>query len=75
MYCFKYLSGTTSNGTKHLHGHLKICTLKKIKIGGKKMLAQTSLRFGSTKTENISVENYTFDQEIARRELCDMSTP
>jgi hypothetical protein len=38
MYYFKYLSGT-SNGTKHLHDHLKICTLKKIKIGGKKTLA------------------------------------
>jgi hypothetical protein len=72
MYCFKYLSGTTSNGPKHHHDHLNICTLKKIKIGGKKTLAQTSLRFGSTKTENISVENYTFDQETARRELCAM---
>lgn len=25
MYCFKHLSATTSNGTKHLHVHLKGC--------------------------------------------------
>jgi hypothetical protein len=72
MYCFKYLFGTTSNGPKHLYDHLKICTLKKNKIGGKKTLAQTSLKFGSTKTENISVKNYTFDQETARRDMCAM---
>lgn len=70
-YCFKYLSGITRNGTKHLHDHLKICTLKKIKTGGK-TLAQASLRFGSTKADAISVENYTFDQETARGELCAM---
>ena len=72
-YCFKYLSGVTRNGTKHLHDHLKICTLKKIKTSGNKTLAQASLRFGSTKGDAISMENYTFDQETARRELCAMT--
>jgi hypothetical protein len=72
MYCFKYLSGATSNGTRHLHDHLKICTLKKIKLSGNKTLAQSSLRFGASKSDAISVENYTFDQNTARKELCSM---
>lgn len=71
-YCFKYLSTGANIGTKHLHDHLKICTLKKIKMAGNKTLSQSSLRFGSSKTGAISVENYTFDQETARSELCAM---
>jgi hypothetical protein len=70
MHCSKYLSG--NNGTKHLHDHLKICTLKKIKMAENKSLSQASLRFGSSKSGAISVENYTFDQETARKELCAM---
>lgn len=72
MYCSKYFSGETRNGTKHLHDHLKICTLKKIKMGANKTLAQAFIRFGSSKTGTISVENYTFDQETTRKELCVM---
>ncbi|KAF0891957.1 hypothetical protein E2562_011338 [Oryza meyeriana var. granulata] len=68
MYCFKQLSATSTNGTKHLHTHLKGCVQRKIKLNGK-TLAQASLRFGKSDAGTVSVENYTFDQEIARREL------
>ncbi|KAL6878361.1 hypothetical protein ACP4OV_012531 [Aristida adscensionis] len=71
MYCFKLLSATTSNGTKHLHVHLKGCVQKRIKQNGK-TLAQACLRFGKTDAGTVSVENYMFDQEIARRELSAM---
>lgn len=70
-YCFKKLSAASNNGTKHLHVHLKSCVQKKIKLNGK-TLAQASLRFGRTDTGTVSVENYTFDQEIARKELAAM---
>lgn len=69
IYCFKKLSAETRNGTKHLHDHLKSCTLKRIKMKGNKTSTQSALRFGSTDSGRISVENYTFDQDIARREL------
>jgi len=70
-YCFKRLSGVSRNGTKHLHVHLKSCVQKKIKLHGK-TIAQASLRFDRTDAGTISVENYTFDQDIARKELCAM---
>jgi hypothetical protein len=54
MHCSKYLSG--DNGTKHLHDHLKICTLKKIKMAGNKSLSQTSLRFGSSKSGQFQLK-------------------
>ena len=51
---------------------MKICTLKKIKLKGQqKTLEQSALRF-SSKGGKISVENYTFDPEVARRELAAM---
>jgi hypothetical protein len=31
-YCHKQLGGNSRNGTKHLHDHLRICTLKKIEL-------------------------------------------
>lgn len=71
IYCFKQLSATSTNGTKHLHVHLKGCVQRKIKINGKKM-AQASLRFGKTDVGTVSVENYIFDQDVARRELSAM---
>ena len=61
MYCFKKLSGETNHGTKHLHDHLKSCTLRKIKTAGNKTLSQSCLRFGSTDSGTVQVENYTFD--------------
>jgi hypothetical protein len=33
-YCHKQLGGSSKNETKHLHDHLKICTLRRIKIMG-----------------------------------------
>jgi hypothetical protein len=70
-YCFKKLSGTTRNGTNHLRLHLKSCVQKKIKLNGKTM-AQATLRFGKTDAGTVSVENYTFDPDIAREELSAM---
>ena len=72
MYCFKKLSGETNHGTKHLHDHLKSCTLRKMKTTGNKTLSQSCLRFGSTDSGTVQVENYTFDQEVARKELAAM---
>jgi hypothetical protein len=37
-----------------------------------KTLAQSSSRFNSKDQGKISLENYTFDQEYARRELANM---
>jgi len=72
LHCHKQLGGKSTNGTRHLHDHLKICTLKKIKLKGQqKTLEQSALRFGS-KGGKISVENYTFDPEVARKELAAM---
>ena len=72
IYCNTKLGGETRCGTKHLHCHLKSCTLRKIKLGGKKTLSQTSLRFRATDAGTVSIENYTFDQDIARKELAAM---
>ena len=68
-YCFAKLGGDTRSGTKHLHDHMKSCTWRKIKLAGNKTLSQSSLRFGATDSGKVSVENYTFDQDIARKEL------
>jgi len=72
-WCDKQLGGKSKNGTKHLHDHLRICTLKKIKLNNQnKTLSQSALRFSSQEGGKISVENYTFDPEVARRELAAM---
>jgi hypothetical protein len=68
-YCFSKLGGDTRSGTKHLHDHLKSCVQRKIKLGGNKKLSQASLRFSPTDSGKVSVENYTFDQDVARKEL------
>ena len=72
VYCNKELGGEPKNGTKHLHYHLGICVLRKIKTKGNKTLSQTSLRFGSASQGKAPVENYTFDQACARKELASM---
>jgi len=73
LHCHKQLGGSSRNGTTHLHDHLKICTLKKIKLMGQnKSLAQSALRFRSEEGGKVSVGNYTFDPEVARRELAAM---
>jgi len=70
-YCSKKLSGLSKNGTNHLKCHLKTCVLKKIKLNGQTMV-QSGLRFNRTDAGIVSVENYTFDQDIARAELSAM---
>jgi hypothetical protein len=73
FHCHKQLGGNSRNGTTHLHDHLKICTLKKIKMMGQnKSLAQSALRFSSKEGGKVSVGNYTFDSEVARREFAGM---
>jgi hypothetical protein len=57
---------------KHGLRQLKSCTLRKVKLAGNKTLSQTSLRFSATDVGTVSVENYTFDQDIARKELAAM---
>lgn len=71
IHCSKKLGGETKNGTKHLHDHLRSCVYVKIKNKGK-TLGQSSLRFNSQDQGKISVQNYTFDQEFARKELANM---
>jgi hypothetical protein len=75
-YCHKKLAGKNTHGTKHLHDHLKICVLRKIKLatGQNKTLAQSSLRFSSQDGGKVSVESYTFNPEVARKELAAMIT-
>jgi hypothetical protein len=56
-YCHKKLNGKSTHGTKHLHDHLKICVLRKIKLAGQnKTMSQSSLRFSSQEGENIHGE-------------------
>ena len=71
IYCSKKLSSVSRNGTNHLRLHLKPCVLKKAKLNGQSMV-QTSMRSNRTDAGTISVENYTFDQDIARKELSAM---
>jgi hypothetical protein len=62
LYCYKRLGGTTKNGTKYLHNHLKICTLRKIKttVGGtSKALGQSSLRLNSEKGGKVCDSQYS----------------
>ena len=68
-YCSTKLSGETKSGTKHLHDHLKSYTQRKIKLAGNKQLSHTSLSFNCTDAGKIYVENYTFDQDVARKKL------
>ena len=67
-HCDKKLSATSRNGTNHLRTHLKICIYRK-KPGDK---VQTNLRFATTEKGAVAVENYVFDQEVARKALYSM---
>lgn len=71
-YCHKDLTTGSNAGTKHLAEHLKICTLKMLKTKGGKTLCQSSLMMNAKEDGNVSVDNYTFTQEVARRALGDM---
>jgi len=52
----------------HLRTHVKICIYRK-KLGDK---VQTNLRFAATEKGAVAVENYVFDQEVARNALYSM---
>ncbi|CAL5067555.1 unnamed protein product [Urochloa decumbens] len=69
-HCGKKLSAATRNGTNHLRTHLKICIYRK-KPGEK---VQTNLRFASSEKGTVAVENYVFDQDVARKTLYTMIT-
>uniref|UniRef100_A0A8R7U149 BED-type domain-containing protein n=1 Tax=Triticum urartu TaxID=4572 RepID=A0A8R7U149_TRIUA len=71
LHCKKKLGGESKNGTKHLHVHLASCTMKKVNSNGK-TLSQSSLRFNSSSHGKVYVENYTFDQDYARKMLASM---
>lgn len=69
-WCSKKLGGEPTNGTKHLHDHLKICPYRKRPADSKK---QTSLRYSSNvQGGKVVVENYTFDEDVARKALGSM---
>jgi hypothetical protein len=56
-YCHNELNGKSIHGTKHLHDHLKIYGLRKIKLTGQnKNMSQSSLRFSSQEGESIRGE-------------------
>ncbi|KAH6811610.1 hypothetical protein C2S51_025372 [Perilla frutescens var. frutescens] len=68
LNCGSLLSGETRNGTSHLSSYLKSCIYKK-RVDGK---VQSSLRFASSEEGQVSVENYVFDLEVARKALYSM---
>ncbi|TVU46145.1 hypothetical protein EJB05_05663, partial [Eragrostis curvula] len=67
-HCTRKLSATSRNGTSHLKTHLKNCYYNKKK--GVKI--QTNLRFATTPKGQVAVENYVFNQDVARRALYTM---
>jgi hypothetical protein len=73
-YCHKGLSAKSKSGTSHLRDHLKVCTLRQLKLNSKtgKSLSQSSLRMTAQSDGKVTVETYTFDQETAREELGNM---
>lgn len=68
-HCNKKLSAVTRNGTSHLKSHLKTCLYANKKRGVK---IQTNLRFATTEKGTVAVENYVFNQEVARAALYTM---
>jgi hypothetical protein len=64
-HCGKKLSAVSRNGTTHL----KSCPLNNKKLGDK---IQSNLRFETTEKGAMTVENYMFDQEVARKALYSM---
>ena len=71
LKCGNLLGGETGNGTSHLLSHTKSCAYSKVEVNGKKM-AQSSLRFAAKDGCKVSLENYIFDQEFARKALVAM---
>ena len=71
LHCKNKLGGESKNGTKYLHVHLASCTMKKVNSNGK-TVSQSSLRFSSSRYGKVSVKNYTFNQDFARKMLASM---
>ena len=71
LRCGALLGRETRNGTSHLLAHNETCAYSKAELNGKKM-AQSSLRFAAKDGCKVSLENYVFDQEFARKALVDM---
>ncbi|KAH6764482.1 hypothetical protein C2S51_015731 [Perilla frutescens var. frutescens] len=66
-YCKKKLVGSSKNGTKHLHGHFKICPLRAHRDIKQSILNPTKKKDGGT-----VLGTYTFDQENSRQQLARM---
>jgi hypothetical protein len=66
MWCKKELGGETRNGTNHLRGHLEICSDRSVRKG----LKQSTLKLSANPQDGtVTLERYTFDQDVARKEL------
>jgi hypothetical protein len=65
-HCKKNLFVITKNVTSHLRSHLKSCIYNKKRQGIK---IQSNLRFATKEKRQVVVENYVFNQEVARRAL------
>jgi hypothetical protein len=65
-WCKKLLVGDTRQGTSHLSGHLEICPDRAVRKG----LKQSSLKMTANPLDGtVTLEKYTFDQDVARKEL------
>ena len=71
LKCGTLLGGETKNGTSHLISHNETCAYSKVEMNGK-MMAQSSLRFAAKDGCKVSLDNYVFDQEFARKALVAM---
>ncbi|XP_023912434.1 zinc finger BED domain-containing protein RICESLEEPER 3-like [Quercus suber] len=70
-YCKKLLVNGSNYGTKHLHGHVKICRRRKfqdIRDMNQNFLARDQNKVDSM----VGVNAYNFDQNVSRNELARM---
>ena len=66
MYCKKWLSASSTGGTKHLSNHLKSCSAKCAPVG----LKQQKLRLSEGANGSVNLDNNgVFNQEVARKDL------
>lgn len=70
-YCGKKLCGDGKKGTSHLHSHLKICSKRKFR-DIRDVVKQKKLKLEQYGGEKVKVVNFTFDQEVSRKELASM---
>ena len=63
------LSSVSRNGTTHQKTRMKSCPCNNKRTGDK---VQSNLWFGTTEKGAVVVENYVFDQEVARKALYSM---